>query len=116
MRKNAEKVIRAFLARKPAQGDSKRTISTDGSILYSYRMPIARHGVCDRTFVVMNREDAPSNTTRSHVDAVELILTTENHAPMVRVPASSVLLCVEHSDCVQGGPEMQARCYRCRAQ
>lgn len=83
MRKNVCKVINALVDGKPAIGDSKRTCSTDGTTLYSYRMPVARivkrarvksPGIVVRGKVqIVERERAPSNTTRSHVDAARAV-------------------------------------------
>lgn len=69
MRKNVEKVIRAFEYGTSAVGDSKKTVWTDGQKVYSYRMLIAyRNDV--GTIYVCSYSSAPSNTTRSQVKAL----------------------------------------------
>ncbi len=72
MRKNAEKVIKAFLEGKRAQGDSKKTIHTDGRVLYSYAMPIAAHTA--NGVELIEYERAPSATTRSQVRAASFLI------------------------------------------
>jgi hypothetical protein len=74
MRKNCIKVIEAFKLGKAAQGDSKRTIWTDGKgNIYSYNMLIAKRFKDSKgqdMIVVIDRSYAPSATTRNKVDAV----------------------------------------------
>jgi len=70
MRANIEKVLHAFGAGSSAVGDSGRTCSTDGTTLYSYRMPIARR-VGGRIYIVPYHM-APSATTRSQVRAAQV--------------------------------------------
>lgn len=70
MRKNAERVLQAFADGKPAVGDSRRTVHTDGRVVYSYRMPIAAR-LTDGTVIVVRYADAPTATTKSHVRACE---------------------------------------------
>lgn len=72
MRKNIRAVIQAFLAGRPAVGDSRRTCWTDGAILYSYAMPIGwREHPKYGCVAVVAYECAPTATTRSHVRALE---------------------------------------------
>lgn len=53
MRKNVRKVIDAFKLGLPAVGDSKRTIWTDGKVIYSYTTAIAVRvpGSCGKTSI-----------------------------------------------------------------
>ncbi len=67
MRKNVEKVLLAFAGGKAQSGD---TCSTDGEFLFSYRMKIA-HMMPDHTIRLIEYNQAPSNTTRSHIKACE---------------------------------------------
>jgi hypothetical protein len=69
MRRNVEKVFAAWTAGRAAIGDSKRTISTDGAVLYSYAMPIARRLPNGRVEMV-ERGRAPTATTRAQLSAV----------------------------------------------
>ena len=71
MRKNAQKVIDAFKRYESAQGDSKRTIWTDGKAVYSYAMKIAEHTDNNESVWIAHYSSAPSNTTRSHIRAVQ---------------------------------------------
>lgn len=71
MRKNISKVIEAFKAGREAIGDSKRSCSTDGTTVYSYRMPIARR-VSGGAIVIVAYDDAPTPTTRSQVRALQI--------------------------------------------
>lgn len=73
MRKNAAKVIKAFLSGNAAIGDNKETISTDGHVLWSYKMPIAARTVSGK-YLLVEYDEAPSATTRSHVRACEQVL------------------------------------------
>lgn len=66
MRKNMRKVIEAFLKREAAIGDSKKTCSTNGNVIWSYVMPIARHGD-DGVVYLLEYNEAPSVTTRRQV-------------------------------------------------
>lgn len=85
MRKNAEKVIAAFNDGKPAKGDSKATIRTDGDTVWSYAMPIAGF-MPDGTLWILSYDKAPTATTRSQVRALETAV------------ASGSLKC-KHEDC-----------------
>jgi hypothetical protein len=69
MRCNAKKVCDKFAAGKAGAGDSKRTISTDGQKVYSYRMPIAARTLSGGVAIVAY-DDGPSRTTRSHIRAL----------------------------------------------
>jgi hypothetical protein len=71
MRANAKKTLALFVAGKSGAGDSKRTISTDGTRVYSYRMPIAIRTESGQVAIVAY-SDAPSNTTRSHIRACQV--------------------------------------------
>lgn len=72
MRKNCIKVIEAFKLGKAAQGDSKRTIWTDGEAVYSYNMKIAKRvrNCTDDRILIVARDCGPSKTTRSQIDAL----------------------------------------------
>lgn len=70
-RKNMSKVIEAFKAGKSATGDSKRTCSTDGTTVYSYRMAIARRTDAGAIQIVAYSA-APTATTRSQVQALRV--------------------------------------------
>jgi len=65
MRKNAQKVLQAFNA---GQAANEKTISTNGKELFSYAMLIARKNG-DKVELI-DYSKAPSNTTRSQVNAV----------------------------------------------
>ena len=80
MRKNVIKVVEAFKLGKKAQGDSKRTIWTDGFNVYSYNMLIAKkfNDGGKPMYVVIDREYGPSNTTRSKIDGLQFLLRDEN--------------------------------------
>ena len=70
MRKNISKVIEAFIIEASAKGDSAGTCSTDGQIVYSYNMPIARRTV---GFIeVVHYVEGPSRTTKSQIRALEI--------------------------------------------
>ncbi len=73
MRKNAKKVIEAFLLHKPAVGDAKKTISTDGNVIYSYAMAIAKR-LADNTVRLVPYLEGPTRTTRSQIRACEIML------------------------------------------
>jgi hypothetical protein len=73
MRKNIEKVIKAFTSGVSAQGDSKRTCWTDGNSIYSYNMVIAKKNpgfTSHYNVTVINPECAPSRTTRGQIRAI----------------------------------------------
>lgn len=70
MRKNAQAVIEAFNAGKAKHGE---TIRTDGRTIWSYAMPIAEVR-SDGSIWILPYEDAPTNTTRSHVRACETLV------------------------------------------
>jgi len=70
VRKNAGNVIAAFLR---GESCNEKTISTDGVILRSYAMPIARrvkHESGLVSYEVIDRDASPSHTTSSHISAV----------------------------------------------
>lgn len=68
MRKNARKVINAFLERKPAAGDAKMTIHTNGQQIYSYAMLIAERKP-DGSVWIASYEQSPSKTTTTQIHA-----------------------------------------------
>jgi len=69
MRKNAEKVLKAFEKGEPCH---EKTISTNGQSLYSYNMLIAYHEQNEeKTIALVAYDRAPTATTRSHVRAAE---------------------------------------------
>lgn len=86
MRQNARKVLDAFARGEAAAGDSKRTITTDGSVVYSYRMPIAARRA-DGSVVVVEYIDAPTATTKSQVRACEAEFPNARRVPRDRVLA-----------------------------
>ena len=69
-----QKIIPAFLAGQASAGstatmaDSGVRLSTDGTRLYSYRMPIATRSKAGAIRMV-RRETCPTKTTRRHWDA-----------------------------------------------
>lgn len=68
MRKNIRKVLEAFRYGSAANGDSKRTCSTDGKAVFSYNMKIAErdsHGLIK----IVPYAKGPSRTTRSQISA-----------------------------------------------
>lgn len=69
MRKNIEKVIRAFEA---GGTHNEKTCRTDGRSVWSYNMPIAFKGAGSKSDIVyvIDRSEAPSVTTRGQIDAV----------------------------------------------
>jgi hypothetical protein len=67
MRTNITKVLKAWLAGKPAKGDSKNTCSTDGRVVFSYRMAIAWWDASGAVIVPYNA--GPSRTTKSQIQA-----------------------------------------------
>ena len=66
MRKNAKKALDAFNVRKVC---NQATIRSTGNELYSYNMLIARVTVNGIDLIEYNQ--APSHTTKSHIRAVE---------------------------------------------
>ena len=83
MRANVKKVYEAWLAGTSKKGDSKATVWTDGTTVYSYSLPIARK--MRGRFVVLERERAKkpgggiSPTTRSQIDAIRTQLKIDGH-------------------------------------
>lgn len=84
MRKAHKKVIEAFMEGKPAHdvvptrlfnGDigTVSRLHTDGKVLYSYRMAIAKRSKQGR-FVLVKRSECPSNTTRSQLQSLVVAL------------------------------------------
>lgn len=71
MRKNARNVLTAFAAGYPL---NEKTISTDGSELYSYAMKIARKAPSGEVFAL--DVAPPSATTSSHMRAVRAFFPT----------------------------------------
>lgn len=96
MRKNISKVIDAFMSRKPANGDSKRTCWTDGKTIYSYALPIARWESNGHVGVIP--EGGLSRTTTSQVRACRLAL-------------DQFIPCDRHEDCRQA-PLLGIACKR----
>ncbi len=80
MRKNIEKVIAAFIAGNAA---NEKTCMTDGTVLYSYAMPIAAK-TGDGIFVVKDSA-APSATTRAQVRAVACAVPGAHRVEAIRV-------------------------------
>lgn len=104
MRKAHERIIKAFVAGKTARDVSPPNMAisrlhTDGRTLYSYAMPIAKRervkivqkGRIPLTarFQLVNYEDAPTVTTRAHVRACEVMLSTYTYE-CTRVEASAL--------------------------
>lgn len=73
MRKNITKVINAFQKKKSIVGDKRRTCSTDGEKIYSYRMVIAER-VNDEIFIA-DVEASPSVTTTQQINACHFMLS-----------------------------------------
>jgi hypothetical protein len=69
MRKNMGRVIEAFKRGESATGDSKNTCSTDGTTVYSYRMPVARRLKNGRVQIVAYSA-SPTRTTTSQIHAL----------------------------------------------
>lgn len=69
MRKNIGKVIEAFRSGKALHD---KTCSTDGSRIFSYRMPIAERRN-DGSVSIVSEGESPSRTTTSHIRAVSLV-------------------------------------------
>jgi hypothetical protein len=72
-RKNVSKVVDKFLGAQHGNGDSKRTIWTDGNTVYSYAMPIAHRANTLQgqwRFFVVKRSESPSRTTSMHISQV----------------------------------------------
>lgn len=94
MRQNASKVIEAFKVGQAAAGDSKRTISTDGTTILSYAMPIARR--VDGVVQVIDAKKAPSNTTRAQIRACMVAFpeaqVVQTLAVQTTFPAVTVIL------------------------
>ena len=67
MRKNISEVIKAFQAGQRRSGE---TCSTDGTTLYSYALPIARH--TEGGIVIRNRYS--TRTTQSQINACKAAL------------------------------------------
>ena len=81
MRKAHEQAIKAFVDGKAAHDVMQEQVGayriwTDGSILYSYKMPIAKRIARGKrlAFELVNYEQAPTATTRAHVHACGIIL------------------------------------------
>jgi hypothetical protein len=81
MHKTHETIIKAFVRGEPAHDVMQKEvgayrISTDGSILYSYRMPIAKRIARGKqvSFQLVDYAQAPTATTRAHVRACGVIL------------------------------------------
>jgi len=77
MRKNCTKVVDAFLE---GRAYSEKSISTDGTTIFSYAMPIARR-VAGEVHVLGGR--GPTVTTSQHLGQVRALL----HGRAVVVPA-----------------------------
>lgn len=91
-RKNAEKVIAAFLQGKStpqatvrpngrgawSSGDDsyRNALWTDGERIFSYRMKIAER-LDDGTIWIEDREKGPSRTTKAHIDGIRWGLKAE---------------------------------------
>lgn len=73
MRKNLQKVVEAFQHHTAKVGDAKRTCSTDGQSIFSYRMEIARR-LPNGKVALLEYKKAPSQTTRSQVSALSFAL------------------------------------------
>lgn len=69
MRANMRKVLDLFLVGRPGQGDSKRTVHTDGTTMWSYSMPIATR-IKSGKIQIAPVEQAPTRTTRSQIRAL----------------------------------------------
>lgn len=115
MRKNIQKVLAAFAIGKAANGDAKRTCSTDGTEIFSYAMRIAWRNP-DGTIEVVPYEDGPSRTTKSQIRACQLFFSRE---PLVDVARDAQALPSECPACGGNAEVMGALGsrvhFRCRA-
>lgn len=75
-RKNVEKVIAAFQRGEAVKGDAKGTISTDGTTIFSYALPIFRRNE-DGALEMLVSLEGQSATTRSQIRAIEQFFRTE---------------------------------------
>lgn len=66
MRRNIERVLKHF---EQGRAHTERTCSTDGQIVYSYRLPIAFRDR-DGSVSVLDPSRSPSRTTSSQISAV----------------------------------------------
>ena len=67
MRSNVEKVLKCFKEKKACVGDSGRTISTDGRVIYSYALPIAARGVNGAVYHLTPGGGPHSQTTKQQI-------------------------------------------------
>jgi hypothetical protein len=74
------KVIEAFRERKHRGVKGKDSISTDGVVIYSYDMPIARREA-DGSIWLANAPAAPSATTRNHIYGLQRTFTPAELSP-----------------------------------
>lgn len=73
MRRNVEKVWACFVARRACVGDSTRSISTDGTAIFSYGDPIARRGVDGNVYHLSPSEGKHTRTTMSQLRSLLVI-------------------------------------------
>lgn len=74
-RKNVTKVFKSWVGMQSAKGP-KGSVSTDGTTIFSYRMPLAvRTG--PKTAIVSN--SSPSVTTSCHLGGVRYLLAMEGY-------------------------------------
>ena len=94
MRKNIQKVLDAFLARRSARGDAKGTCSTNGSSIYSYALEIARWNPDGSVWIYPG---ASTRTTNSQISACR------------RTLCHLLEFCDRHEDC-RAYPELARAC------
>ena len=78
MRKNIKQIIESF---RLGTWESFDTCSTNGKVLYSYAMPIARK--TDTGIDLVHYESGPSRTTKSQIRAVEVSYPDANRVESI---------------------------------
>ena len=64
MRLNMKHALNAFIGGRSA---NEGTIRTDGVVLYSYALPIARRLGAD-DYLILDKNESPSKTTSAHIN------------------------------------------------
>lgn len=88
-RKNLKKVFSLWTANLAGNGDSKNTIWTDGTTIFSYAMPLMVR--MPSGIVLCKHGEAPTVTTSTQRNALAYLLST-NKIPFKEVTASDVKL------------------------
>lgn len=100
MRANIQKVLTAFSEGRAAKGDAKNTCSTDGQVIYSYRLALAHRDAAGNVFMRLTRREAidaakqfskTGATTRAQYDAVANFVEAYDHDAHVRDVAREAL-------------------------